>query len=168
MNRLNRISIGIYVLVLWVVTATLFIFVNSAMDCESSHGISENVINIIIDNEENEDNTENVETKETWKLVVRKGAHMIEFAFLGISVICLSLMIYGRYRKSIIGFSFFYVLAIAVLDEYIQSFSDRSSSTGDIILDFCGALIGFFFGWLIFKLYEKIKSRYKKKIGSPE
>lgn len=97
-------------------------------------------------------------------LVLRKIAHMIEYALLGISVIPLSIKINSRFKKSIIGFSFFFVLAVAVLDEHIQSFSDRSSSTSDIILDFFGALFGFLMGWLMIKVYEKIKQHYKKKI----
>lgn len=154
LNGPCRKTIVIYVSILCVVIATLLIFVNSTMDYESSHGMSGNVIDIITDNEEK---------KEPWELIVRKVAHMIEFAFLGLAVIVLTWNINSQFHKSLFGFSFFYVLAVAVTDEHIQSFSDRTSSTGDIILDFCGALIGFFIGWLIIKVYEKIKRHYKRK-----
>lgn len=154
LNRPNRHSIVICASILWVMIATLLIFVNSTMNYESSHRMSGNVINIITDNEEE---------KEPGELIVRKGAHMIEFAFLGLAVITLTWNIRSRFHKSRFGFSFFYVLAIAVTDEHIQSFSDRTSSTGDIILDFSGALIGFFVGWLIIKVYEKIKQHFKGK-----
>ena len=47
------------------------------------------------------------------------------------------------YGVGLYATAFFYVLLVAVLDEHIQSFSDRTSSTGDILLDFIGSLTGF-------------------------
>ena len=39
-------------------------------------------------------------------------------------------------------YSLFVVLLCAVLDEYFQSFVFRTSSVSDVVLDFCGGLIG--------------------------
>ena len=39
-------------------------------------------------------------------------------------------------------YSLFLVLLCAVLDEYFQSFVFRTSSVSDVVLDFCGGLIG--------------------------
>ena len=120
------------------------------MDYVASHDASGNVAVIF---------TDKVADKETLELIVRKSAHMIEYAFLGVPVICMSLRIYDRYKKPLLGFSLFYVLAVAVTDEHIQSFSDRTSSTGDIILDFFGAMIGFLLGWILVRIYSVIKCR---------
>lgn len=139
-----------------VVVAIIFILGNALLDYNASHALSgwfTRAFGLSQGCVEGESD-----------FVLRKIAHVIEYALLGISVISLSIKINSRFQKSTIGFSFFFVLAVAVLDEHIQSFSDRSSSTGDIILDFFGALIGFLMGWLMIKAYEKIKQHYKKKI----
>jgi VanZ family protein len=82
---------------------------------------------------------------------------------LGIAATLIINRIARDYGRSAWGFGFFYVLAVAVTDEHIQSFSGRTSSTADIILDFCGGLIGFFAGWITVLVYMAIKHRYNKR-----
>ena len=132
-NRITRDLKEICILSVLVVVATLFIFTNSIMDYESSHGISGNVADIIIDTEE---------SKEVWELFIRKSAHMIEYAVLGVAMITLVKQVEKDFGKKYYSMTLFYVLSVAVIDEHIQSFSDRTSSTSDILLDFTGAVIG--------------------------
>ena len=73
---------------------------------------------------------------------IRKLAHFIEFCILGCAVGGLMhwlRSLRGRYH---IAMSLFILLAIAVIDEYIQSFTGRTSLVKDILIDFGGGLTG--------------------------
>jgi len=49
-----------------------------------------------------------------------------------------------------------------VFDEHFQSFSDRSSSTVDIFIDFAGALTGIVLIHFIFYIIKRKKSKNRK------
>ena len=150
----NRKKLYIIALALLVVLVTAFIFSNSFYDQEESLEISDRVTNVIVGNKENDNNDAD--------LVVRKLAHLVEFMALGIAVMFLTMFIKEWKGKSYYGYALFYVLAVAVADEHIQSFSDRLSSTEDIILDFIGAIIGLILGVLIIKVFQALlKHRIK-------
>lgn len=126
------------VLVAVTVLITLFIWSNSLKDSKQSTSASNTVIDLmqpVLDSI----------CKDTRKqsFFVRKLAHMSEFAALGISVTFLHRK-YTQYtlHESFYGFAAFYGLATAVTDEFIQSFSDRSDSVRDVLIDFSGYLIG--------------------------
>lgn len=83
--------------------------------------------------------------------IVRKTAHVTEFCLLGICTFG-----FTRYRRTktgrdFTGYAFFYVMLIAVLDEFLQHFTGRTSMVQDVLLDFSGALLGmgivFLFEW---------------------
>lgn len=151
MNKRKYKYIALTVLTLII---TLFIFGNSFSGFDASHHTSESVSEMILPNK--------YASSEKVLLIIRKSAHLVEYAALGAAVWMLFNSIARDYGKSFFGTSLFYTLAVAVADEHIQSYSDRTSSTGDIILDFCGAVIGFFVGWLVIKIYTYIKRRIKK------
>lgn len=135
MNRRLRVVVFI-ILIALVIFSTTFILANSFMDYERSHGSSGVITGIITSTEDEEE----------WKqidLIVRKIAHVIEYAFLGACVSALCVFIDRVYHKLFYGYFIAYSLFVAVLDEHIQSFSDRASSTSDILLDFLGSVIGF-------------------------
>ena len=150
----NKNLILTVLLTVFVVAITVFIFANSMADGESSTNFSNRIIDWfflrkLLDNE-------------IVQLVVRKAAHMIEFAALGSFVMGLSLHLHQNYRKSFYGYSFFYVLSVAVIDEHIQNFSSgRTSATSDVLLDFLGAVIGFFLVCLIYIIIKKCKKKAK-------
>lgn len=146
--------------VLWVcaiLLCTMFIVLNSVASNEVSHSYSDSVVEMLTPNKDGKADAQEIE------YLVRKAAHLIEFSALGFVVMCFCTYAKKHYDKAICGFAFFYVLAIAVADEHIQSFSGRNSATGDIILDFCGGLIGFFLGWITVLVYTAIKHRYNKR-----
>ena len=118
----------------FLLITTLFILYNSVADYDKSHEVSDSVSVIILQN--NQAITESV------KMQVRKAAHLIEYAALGVAVITLAKQVEKDFGKKYYSMTLFYVLAVAVIDEHIQSFSDRTSSTSDILLDFTGAVIG--------------------------
>ena len=79
---------------------------------------------------------------------IRKAGHFTEYA-------CFSLF-FGNFCKSVGKLrrnnwqvlSLFACLAVAVSDEFLQSFTGRGSSVRDVVLDFSGALLGFCAVWL--------------------
>lgn len=74
---------------------------------------------------------------------IRKAAHFVEFAVLGA---CLCGVVDGICRRFwrdwLVFFPLFVLLSVAVTDEFIQSFQDRTSAVKDIILDFSGGVFG--------------------------
>ena len=136
-----------------VILLTIFIFLNSGRNYTASHDSSQQITSIIV--------SDTKMPAETVEILVRKSAHLLEFALLGAAVLCLTKEIFKTRGINNLAFAYFYVLAVAVVDEHIQSFSDRTSSTHDILLDFVGALIGFSVVWLVMKIYKVIKRQNK-------
>ena len=134
MNYSKRIVI-LVILIGLVLASTAFILINSAMDFEKSHSSSGAITDAIT-------STDDIDEWNRIELIVRKLAHVIEYAVLGVCVACLLCYILHFYSLKLYGFGSFFVLLVAVLDEHIQSFSDRVSSTSDIFLDFLGSIIG--------------------------
>ncbi len=151
----NKNLILTVLLTAFVFAITVFIFANSMADGKTSNDFSSSIINLLF--------LRKLLGNEIVQLVVRKAAHMIEFAALGGFVMGLTLHLHKSYRRSFYGYSFFYVLSVAVIDEHIQKFSHgRTSSTSDILLDFFGAFIGFVFVFLICVIVSAHrKKRYK-------
>ncbi len=147
----RRIICALWIFAIFL--CTTFIILNSVANNEVSHAYSNNVLEMLTPNQDGDSDAQAIE------FLVRKAAHLIEFAVLGFVVICSCIYAKRHYHKGIYGFAFFYVLAIAVADEHIQSFSDRNSATGDIILDFCGGMIGFSLAWLIVWTIQLLRNR---------
>lgn len=76
---------------------------------------------------------------------VRKLAHLTEFGLLGFCFGGLTDGLKANFWRSMHVFlALFGVLAVAVTDEFIQSFTGRGSMVSDVILDFGGGLLGLF------------------------
>ena len=145
--KLNRKLIAFFVLTAMVIA---FVFYNSMQDSEESHkasGIIEEIVKPIIYKICGDDADINY--------IVRKGAHLTEFCLLGLSVMSVVLTVGRKY----FGYGLFSVLFVAVIDEYIQSFFDRTSSVKDVLIDFTGAMIGFAIGAIVFLIAQKIKKK---------
>lgn len=152
----DRKKLYLIALILLVFLVSLFIFSNSFYNQEESLEISDRVTNVIVGNKETDNNEAD--------LVIRKLAHLVEFMALGSAVMFVTLFIKSWKGKLLYGYALFYVLAVAVADEHIQSFSDRLSSTEDIILDFIGALLGLCVGVLIVMVLKAIIKHRKKSL----
>ncbi len=72
---------------------------------------------------------------------VRKIAHAVEFFALGTGAMVF-FMVLRRVNISTILHAILLVLAVAVIDETIQSYTGRGDSVRDVVLDFCGGLAG--------------------------
>ena len=180
-KRFKNIKLHILLFGIAVLLITSFIFGNSFKDYETSQKVSDKIATVIAPDEENLGQavdsmkeiggkistvTDHNEYPQEISIgfVIRLFAHLIEFGALGVAVMGLVLSVKREWGKGFFGFGFFYVLAVAVLDEYIQSFSDRSSSIGDVLLDFSGALLGFALTAAVFYLILWIKARKSNKI----
>ena len=104
------------------------------------------------------------------EVVIRKSAHFIEYAILGLELAILITINKGisldddKKRgliKNIFSFyptAFIFSLLIASIDETIQYFTGRYSSVWDVLLDMAGAS----FSILLFMLIKKLSVRRKK------
>ncbi len=140
----------------WIILAVVFaavvliwILANSINDNAASHRLSNAIIDFL--------GLDDIDNSASVAITVRKLAHVIEFAVLGAITMSVVLLIRSKNNSFFCGFSFFFVLAVAVADEYIQSLSDRSSSVSDIVLDFVGAMLGFLVVLSAYALFKKLK-----------
>ena len=131
-------KIKLVVYLVFAVLVVAFIFSNSLKDSAASSEMSTGVVDILkpfLDPFNRMD-------EEAFHGLIRKLAHCFEFALLGMcsgGVMWCGVEILGRYH---ISSAVLFPLVVAVSDEFIQSFSDRSSEVRDVIIDFGGALIG--------------------------
>ena len=159
MTKKERITL--IILIAAVVFVTLFAFANSLKDREASgadSGFVAKLVEPVFRFLFGENHGINVH------FLVRKAAHFTEFFILGILVLNLAKFIEKRYAQKLFGYCLFYVLSVALTDEFIQLYSGRGSAVSDVVLDFCGAATGFFVTFVFFLL----KNRRKKNenIGS--
>lgn len=133
-----------------------FIFYNSLQDSQTSHTYSNCIADLL------RPLLDQGETDEKYYDHVRKLAHGIEFCFLGC---CFGILmhwfcrIHGQYH---IALCLFLLLAVAVIDEYIQSFTGRTSSVKDILIDFGGGLTGIFLSCLPIWIRRSIRRKNEK------
>lgn len=153
-NKLNSSVYLILLLSLLVSVAVVcFIFWNSFQDGETSNDFSGQIEKLLkqILNVDSDDGH--------FHEHVRKLAHFVEFCILGCVCGCLMHLvkiIHGRYH---IALGLLVVLSIAVIDEYIQSFTGRTSLVKDILIDFAGGLLGFALISLIVLLCQWFKQK---------
>jgi VanZ family protein len=91
--------------------------------------------------------------------IVRKSAHFIEFAVLGILLTTTLKAYTNKILKNIFA-PLFIGLFVAVSDEYIQLYSDgRAGMVQDVVLDFAGFITGLCLTALVLMLREKRKDK---------
>lgn len=137
---------------------TVFIFYNSLKGptaTNSDSGLVMSVIKPIIDRFVSI-------SEENLHWLVRKSAHFIEFCWLGLATSSFSVMYRRCKGKTLLGLSMFYCLFVGVIDEFIQSFTNRTSSVRDVVLDFSGALVGILIVCLIDFIVRKTKHKKHK------
>lgn len=88
---------------------------------------------------------------EIMEIVIRKAAHMAEYAVLGIAV-AYPVYAYGKRGKRLILWSELICVIYAATDEFHQLYvPGRAGQVSDVIIDGIGALIGCFLYLLISK-----------------
>ena len=119
---------------------TAYIFGNSLKDGEESHESSDKVVEIV--EPVVKPITEKLPGDKGLSFWVRKAAHVIEFFALGLCAMALGLAVRKQFGVPCLGYILFYVLLTAVTDEFIQSFTGRTSSVKDVFIDLGGAVLG--------------------------
>ena len=152
MNR-KRWSIGIC----FITITLLYIWSNSLQSTFQSNEQSNKVLEII----EKVFNIPLLDMGEA-QYVVRKVAHMLEFALLGFVVVLL-LFITGKICRQNLVNALFFGLASAVMDETIQLFSHRGSQVVDIWIDFVGLVAGIGLGVSIFLFFREVRIHVHKR-----
>jgi VanZ family protein len=86
---------------------------------------------------------------------IRRLAHLTEYASLGLSMSCLSLILSGRQRKIWVMLA---GICIAAIDEYIQQFSGgRTSTWHDVVFDTLGCSAGIMVVAALRMLYRRYR-----------
>ena len=131
------------ILALLTVAVTGYIFSNSAKDAESSHAQSDTVLEFVKPILQPVfPQAENADSEKDLAYYVRKAAHFTEFAVLGFCSGFFTAVISERKKARFFGAAAVYGLGVACCDEWIQTFTDRTSSWKDVVLDFSGVLFG--------------------------
>lgn len=129
---------GVIIWSLVSVAAVCFIFSNSIAGRDTSNDLSSGLAGAIY-----ELISPMLDVSfESFHQFVRKAAHFAEFAVLGTSLWMLMRSVRrlgGELHATAVLFA---SLAVAVADEFIQSFTGRGSAVGDVVLDFAGATGG--------------------------
>jgi len=101
--------------------------------------------------------------------VVRKLGHFIEYFVLG-NLLILTVRMYITRPVKYIFMELFSLLAVPVLDEFLQTFiQGRSGNVSDILLDFAGGLAGLMFCLFLLHLsVPKPKIRVETEPQTPE
>ena len=89
--------------------------------------------------------------------IVRKGAHLAEFALLGALTFLLVRALTEFSGVKLLSCGLFGTLAVAVIDEYIQTFTGRTSLVSDVLIDFSGALLGMLAAFLCYIVIRKCR-----------
>ena len=134
---MNR-KIPILILSLIIAATVIFIFSNSMTPGEISNRTSRTLSQIILGMI---DPAEKIDP-EVFHKFVRKSAHFVEFTMLGAELMLLALFIEPRRPLTLIFMPLFLSLMTAVTDEFLQSFTTRTSSLADVLLDYAGSAFG--------------------------
>lgn len=156
LNNKNKLNICIVIFTVLSLFITGFIFYNSFQKIDESLERSDKVVEKvqpIVDPEEKID-------KKDFSEYTRKAAHVIEFAALGICIGIVFVCIYGKTRRIFVSLPMLLTLSVGVADEFIQSFSDRTSCLKDVLIDFSGACGGLLIVAII--MISSTRKKHKK------
>ena len=135
-----------YFWLLLVVVLTAVIFVNSSLQAMESGKISCIVAQFVVQLSQLLD----IELKGDVEHTIRKLAHFLEFACLGL-LWCKTFASFRVSNRTSTGYILLLCLLTAVTDEYIQLFSlGREGKVMDVLLDFSGAACA----WLWYRIVQ--------------
>jgi VanZ family protein len=139
-------------------TECLLYFYNSTVKSEESNAESNAIAGSL---QPKVDPNGTIQIK-TFREIVRKAAHVLEFAALGVWFSLMALLLSRGVWRPVwehISAPLFATLMTAVTDEFIQSFTGRTSSLKDVLIDFAGGLVGFFLTAGIYALVSSARRR---------
>ncbi len=130
--------------IILIIVTVVVILGNSATRSKESNKTSENITDKIIENVKPVKNAidEDRFSKNDLHKFIRKSAHFIEYGVLGVEMMLLLLLLFPGDPFGYLIYGLFLGLSLAVCDETVQRFTERTSSTVDVILDFGGICLG--------------------------
>ena len=143
-------------LLLLIAGTIAFIFIQSLLPQEQSAQQSDKVGNIL-----GEIIPPETPVGEYVQANVRKIAHFVEFAVLGIWVALYVVLFLNKYVCA--AFSYLFALILALFDETIQIFSGRGPDVVDIWIDFAGYASFFTLVFVLSILVIFVSKRRKNK-----
>lgn len=158
MLQIKRLTLSI-VIIGWM--ALIYGF--SGQDREASAGLSEKftdrVVHIVETQYDELEKSEQEDIYENLHVLIRKGAHVTEYAILGV-LIFLLLSTFATLAKRGIVITIIICSLYAVIDEWHQSFvGGRGPSIRDVAIDAFGACIGIVICLLMRRLFHSGKAR---------
>lgn len=153
--------------ILLILATIVFIISNSATTSEKSNNKSESVTDRVVENVKplkDAIEQEKVDKEDVHK-GIRKMAHFLEYALLGVELMALLLMVFPVDPMKYLIYILFFGLALGVCDESVQKLTDRTSSTTDVMIDFGGLCIGIAFAYFAF---AAVRAIIKKKANKKE
>lgn len=159
---MNRKRIGTVLLLLAILAALAFIWGNSLESAVESSLKSGRVRELIEPMLELLVGQGNVTDR-----MVRKLAHLTEFAVLGALLLLLTAAAFRVRLQSVLNCQFFLLLA-ALTDETIQLFTGRGSQVRDVWLDFAGGTAGLLAMLLLLWLLRCLFRPRDRRRGSHE
>ncbi len=158
-----RTHVSLCVCLALALAVVMFIFGNSLQNGEASGQMSGAVSAILKAIFDPHDHIADAD----FEHFVRKLAHFTEFFWLGMAVCgVLDGLVGGKsplLSARPVGSGLFFLLLVAVCDEWIQSFTGRGPSVRDVVLDFSGALCGLALMALAVRLIVRWRQGAKKK-----
>lgn len=155
---MNRKTIQITLIIIYIFSLAL-IWGQSCVSKEESETTSDVLVDIIKPLEEIKPDDEHTVEYEYYNHLIRKGAHVIEFSFIGLEL-ALIIIFFGK-KKQKIGIVFVNSvmtgMLIGLIDETIQIFSNRGTQVSDIWFDVIGTGLGAFIVSMLYAI-KKIKS----------
>ena len=138
--------------IFWISLAALmlvlgFIYGNSLQNGEESMQTSGAVVEVVKPIVDPEDHIED----DLFSTIVRKLAHFTEFFWLGMALcgVWIGAQAWSTLSRLRVSELLFFALLCAVADEFLQSFTGRTSSVRDVLIDFGGALCGLLLTMLV-------------------
>lgn len=159
---MNRKRIGTVLLLLAILAALAFIWGNSlesAVESSLKSGRVRELIEPLLELLVGQGNVTDH--------MVRKLAHLTEFAVLGALLLLLTAAAFRVRLQSVLNCQFFLLLA-ALTDETIQLFTGRGSQVRDVWLDFAGGTAGLLAMLLLLWLLRCLLRPRDRRRGSHE
>lgn len=141
----NKNKMRLIVFSVLALTVTVFIFSNSLQPPDESNSRSQAIAEWIY----GFPFFGRLMSEEAFHRLIRKLAHFTEFGALGISLGGAAYALGRLKSRKYITLPMLIALFTAVCDEFIQSFTGRTSCVKDVLIDFSGALFGLAITWAV-------------------
>jgi len=158
------LCIAVGVLLLALMTMIIAFSTESKSESgERSKGVTEMVAELLVPGYQDMTPEEQQKTVQALHRPIRKLAHFSEFCLLG--MLCAAFMHLLKKGKYWLWWVIptVFCLLYATADEVWQIFTHRGSSVTDVIIDFCGSVVGICLIHLIWYLVEKHKRKKRKE-----